>query len=343
MAAALSQKRAGKGVSWSEDEVMALCHAAHIVGSDPVRGANMKKEDYANAIKAEFLRDSLRPSAGGTSGKIDERRWEGRSASSLLSQWKKLRSDCTRFHAVCKRVDRLELTGGPSEEDIFRIATAVYNDGAEALAHAYDIVRNKEYRTGKPFLFLSAYKWLVVHTQHLMAGESDNNIGVDADGEKYDSEIQADMDDPLDHSRPRPSRESTAIDRPEGSKTAKKRRRIAGTEKYNKSSDELNRSTAENVSSIVQMIGSNEASDAKVITQSMDLEKERVHLERERMNFDKNSLRLQVAKEILSSRLSSENDKQKAQAILMDMMFSTQENLADSTAEAGQNDGAEIS
>jgi hypothetical protein len=51
MAEALSQKRAGKGVSWSEDEVMALCHAAHIVGSNPVRGANMKKEDYANAIK----------------------------------------------------------------------------------------------------------------------------------------------------------------------------------------------------------------------------------------------------------------------------------------------------
>jgi hypothetical protein len=90
------------------------------------------------------------------------------------------------------------------------------------------------------------------------------------------------------------------------------------------------------------LIASNEASEANVTTQSMDLEKERVHLEREGMNFDKNSLRLHVAKEILSSRLSSENDEQKAQAILMDMIFSTQGELAEIAAEPGQNDAAEI-
>jgi hypothetical protein len=61
--------------------------------------------------------------------------------------------------------------------------------------------RNIELET----IFVSfAYEWLLVRTQHLMAGEPDNSIGLDADGEKCASEIQVDIDDALDHSDPDP-------------------------------------------------------------------------------------------------------------------------------------------
>jgi hypothetical protein len=74
-----------------------------------------------------------------------------RSATSALTQWNKVRSDCTIFHATLARVQRLELRRSPADDDIIRVATAVYNEGGSALGHAYDTLRNQDYRIGKPF------------------------------------------------------------------------------------------------------------------------------------------------------------------------------------------------
>jgi hypothetical protein len=162
-------------------------------------------------------------------------------------------------------VERLELTGGPSEEEKFRIATTVYNDGSEALAHAYDIVRNKEYRIGKQFSFLPAYKWLVIHTQNLMAGEEGDNLRDDVEGDQENRECEADAEaGNRISSGPNSLRRKAPLDRREGPKSAKKRRRIAGAQGDRKSSDDLNRSIAENISNIVEMIEANDAADGKV-------------------------------------------------------------------------------
>jgi hypothetical protein len=49
------------------------------------------------------------------------------------------------------------------------------------------------------------------------------------------------------------------------------------------------------------MIEENNTADEKNTENSLNIEKERMRLKRELINFDKNNLRLQIAKEVLSS------------------------------------------
>jgi hypothetical protein len=74
-----AQRGRGKGLGWCDLENLALCRAAAGVSQDTVRGAGMRQAQYARRIRAELIRDPLRPvkacTQDGTGGAVDRRHW----------------------------------------------------------------------------------------------------------------------------------------------------------------------------------------------------------------------------------------------------------------------------
>jgi hypothetical protein len=144
-----AQRGRGKGLGWSDDENLALCRAAAGVSQDTVRGAGMRQAQYARRIRAEFIRDTLRPvktcPQDGTGGALDRRRWDGRTGVSCGKQWTKIEAACLNFHACGERIRRMEITWAPTKEDIARCALALYNLGAGVTLRLYDVIRPKSY------------------------------------------------------------------------------------------------------------------------------------------------------------------------------------------------------
>jgi hypothetical protein len=56
-----AQRGRGRDLGWSDDENLALCCTAGGVSQDTVRSAGMRQAQYARRIRAEFIRDPLRP------------------------------------------------------------------------------------------------------------------------------------------------------------------------------------------------------------------------------------------------------------------------------------------
>ena len=87
--------RGGKGLAWSNAELLALAKGAHLASTSSIMGAGMKTADLARAVRKEFLVDNTRPddvcTGGRRGGVLDERRWDGRSADSRLKQWNRMR------------------------------------------------------------------------------------------------------------------------------------------------------------------------------------------------------------------------------------------------------------
>ncbi len=51
-----TKKGKGRGLGWLDDELVALCKAELIAGSDPIAGAGMKQAMYFRRLKAEFVK-----------------------------------------------------------------------------------------------------------------------------------------------------------------------------------------------------------------------------------------------------------------------------------------------
>jgi hypothetical protein len=93
-----------------------------------------------------------------------------------LQCWtKRIKAPCVRLHAVYRRIQVAELTGGPySDESMHRLATAIFNskdgESTQLFSHAYDIIRNEHYVIGPPFPVPSAYDFLAKKTNLLADG-----------------------------------------------------------------------------------------------------------------------------------------------------------------------------
>ncbi|PXF49640.1 hypothetical protein BWQ96_00518 [Gracilariopsis chorda] len=241
------KEKVGKSLVWNEKENSALSHAAQKALLDPTTGSSMNNAEKARRIRAAFIKDPLRPKEACTTddkGDLDHRRWDGRSARAVLGQWEIIRRECTKYHACVKRIGRAQLTGNPSEEDQLRCASLLYSDGSRAMSHLYDCIRNKDYHVKKPFRFMSAYKVLSGSETMLEA------FVVTEEG-------------------------ASKVLRPEGVKTAKKRK----AEEIAKALNSKEEDVGQSVKRIQQMIEENIKS-RKATTQL------KLQYERERMEWD---------------------------------------------------------
>jgi hypothetical protein len=173
---AVRRGRAGRGLGWNEAECLALCHAASVVCQSPILGAEMRQAELGRRLRAEFLRDPGRPpdsgTQTGTGGDLDIRRWEGRLAGACLKQYQKIKAECCGFYAASKRIEAMELTGSPGEEQLSRCALAIYNCGSKLISHVYDIINNPNYIIGKEFPYQLCYDWLRRYTSLLECGDN---------------------------------------------------------------------------------------------------------------------------------------------------------------------------
>lgn len=181
------KKGNGKGLAWNDQEQLALARAATIACQDPTVGAQMSMTQLGRKIRASFIKDEARPAQACTTtkdgGAFDQRRWDGRSAEACLKMWKRLRKACTKFKAIYTRIENLQLTGNPTEEELWRCASLEFSEGTQMLGHLYDCVRNPRYLIRKPFSFGHAYVFLDKCTKFISAGPMQVGTVEGSDGE----------------------------------------------------------------------------------------------------------------------------------------------------------------
>ena len=160
----------GRGLSWLNDEVTALIVQGYIISSDPAVGAGQTVEKYAERMWAAFI-EKAPVDACLTD---DHRRWAARPAMACLKKYKLVVRTCAKMFESRKRVDAMKLTGSPTEEDINRVALALFNDalpvGDKELV--YSILSTPRFNVGKTFEYQDQYEFLVKHTTLLDAGIS---------------------------------------------------------------------------------------------------------------------------------------------------------------------------
>jgi hypothetical protein len=91
---------------------------------------------------------------------------------SWLKQYQKIKADCCGFYAASKRIEAMELTGSPSEEQLSRCTLAIYNCWPKMTSRVYDIINNPIYIIGKVFPYPLCCDWLRRYTSFLECGDA---------------------------------------------------------------------------------------------------------------------------------------------------------------------------
>jgi hypothetical protein len=153
---------------------MALVVQAYDVGGDPVVGSGQTAEKYAERIRDAFARKAPADACmkRGTRCARDNRRWQGRPPMSCLKKYKEVVSTCTKLRDKRKQVDAMELTGGPTEDELDRVALALFNRAVKIGDRQliYAITTTPGYYIGNDFCYQDQYEFLVTRTTVLEAG-----------------------------------------------------------------------------------------------------------------------------------------------------------------------------
>lgn len=155
--------------------MLSLARAAASASLDPAIGSQMSEVMFGRKIRAKFITSDVKPKKACTTTDVlalDGRRWEGRSAEACGKMWVRMRRECTRFNGCFRRIETLEMTGNPTVHDLERCALFEYNSGEQKQGHLYDCINNESYPVGKPFVFMSAFRYLSANTQ-LVSGDAE--------------------------------------------------------------------------------------------------------------------------------------------------------------------------
>lgn len=76
----------------------------------------------------------------------------------------KIKTAYVPFSAFLSSVERMQLTGHPFMEDLFRCAELLYIDGCKAISHLYNVIRNQAYHVRQPVPFCDSFKYLDAET-----------------------------------------------------------------------------------------------------------------------------------------------------------------------------------
>lgn len=215
----------GRGSAWTGDEEAAACRAALRVSECSVVGANQRKEQCETRIHREVLQ--LTPVG---IGKTDVARWHGRTPRAICRQWKTVRANCIKMHSKLEVVRTAELSGDPTEDDLWRVAVLLFN-GRGGLSEACAVINNKSYKLGPDFPHEAAFKCLD-STEVLTEGVLGSSPGKKKSDGKGDSGSEGSTD-PADSPGVMPTKADDDMKpvlgkrmtegRPRGSKASKER------------------------------------------------------------------------------------------------------------------------
>ena len=140
----------GAGKGWSDKETVGACRAFITASDDGLRGNGKKKEKFYSQVLAEFNRlkrmsDSV--------FKNSDRTWEA-----IVQRFKKARCECLKLEGIMMSINR-KPTGSPSDDNIMRAATAIYN-GEGTIANMYSYFNDKELSYGVCFSFVLTLTYL---------------------------------------------------------------------------------------------------------------------------------------------------------------------------------------
>ena len=117
-------------------------------------GANQRREAFDQRVHKEFL-SFLPPGVNGE----ETSRWLSRSARAVGKQYKTIRAACIKMYSKVEMVRAADLSGEPTDDDVWRIALLLYN-GEGFLSDAYMVMNDKSYNIGPKFPHEASYKYL---------------------------------------------------------------------------------------------------------------------------------------------------------------------------------------
>lgn len=139
----------GTGKGWSSEESVVACRAFVAASEDPRRGSSKKKEVLLGQIHQHFKRISAERNI----------QVQDRTPEAVMQRYKKARCESLKFEGIINSLKEKNPTGAPTEDDIERAATAVYN-GDATLAQMYSYFRDATLSPGTPFTFLECLRYL---------------------------------------------------------------------------------------------------------------------------------------------------------------------------------------
>ena len=141
----------GRGASWTGPEEVAACRAALRASENPIVGADQKKETFESRVHDEFCR--LIPKGDG------EAKWPSRSPRAVLRQWKSVKAACLKMYSRLETVRAADLTGEPTERDIWRVAVMMFNKRG-SLGDAYSVLKDESFPICPEFPHKAAFYFL---------------------------------------------------------------------------------------------------------------------------------------------------------------------------------------
>lgn len=112
----------GRGPKWTIEEYQVLAKAYREVGGDPIRGASQKQDDFYRRLRKAFRKRCPR-TAGEDS---HDGHWRGRSQKACKDAWERIRHDIGKFLVSLGKVNAMDPTGNPSEDNMINMAIAVH-------------------------------------------------------------------------------------------------------------------------------------------------------------------------------------------------------------------------
>ena len=145
----------GRQKGWNADENLLACRAWVIASEDPINGTSQNADSFVDSIARTFhnlvgermqLVPTWRPNAH-------------RSGNAILKHFKKIRHAVMKFESKMQLVRAAKPTGEPSQKDLVRVATGMYNKKT-ALSDMYRIISaDPLVDIGAQFEFLSCWQF----------------------------------------------------------------------------------------------------------------------------------------------------------------------------------------
>lgn len=115
----------GSGKGWKSEETVAACKAYVSASEDPRNGNGKKKDVFANQV-LEFYKCYIAE----VKTKNTQVAYSDCIGEAVMQFYRKAHRECLKFGGIVESIIAKRPTVDPSEEDIGRVALAVYNGDA---------------------------------------------------------------------------------------------------------------------------------------------------------------------------------------------------------------------
>lgn len=121
---------------------------------DPTSGSGKEREVFRAQVSAAYA--TIMETVKRRNGNVE---YGDRCAEAIVQRHRKARCESIRFEGIIGTIKKKMTTGSPTEEDIMRAATAVYNGDAN-LSNMYTYLRDSSVYCGPAFVFHDCFLFL---------------------------------------------------------------------------------------------------------------------------------------------------------------------------------------